>query len=227
MHVVALLLLVAGAAPKPGTYVRAGASGTLVLQKGKFRIDSTGANAHVCSVSGTWSGEKGLANDEGERCDIGLVAKGDDVEVTAPTTDACRSYCGARASFDGTFFTPPKGCAAADVKKTRASFKALYDQKQYPEALAALAPLLTTCERVLDRFDVMWIRNDLALTQHKAGRDAECLATLEPLSEYRDASLDEPVGYEPAYQDVLARIAKATRTNAKLCGFVPPRDAGR
>ena len=64
------------------------------------------------------------------------------------------------------------------------------------------------------------VRNDLAIAQHKAGDDAACLSTLEPLAEYRDAPPGEPIGYEPSFEDVFARIAKATRTNAKLCGFV-------
>lgn len=219
-------LSVFAAAPKVGTYVRTAGSGTLVLKKGSFRIESTGGNAHVCSISGTWSGEKGVASDEGERCEVTFTAKGDDVEVAGQETDSCRSYCGVRASFDGTFFLPPQGCGRAEVTKTRAAFKAQYDKKKYAEAEATLAPLLTTCGHLLDRFDVMWVRNDLALTQHKAGRDAACLATLEPLAEYRDAPPDEPVGYEPSYQEVMTRIAKATRTNAKLCGWTGA-DAGK
>lgn len=218
MHAL-MVALVLSAEPKAGTYIFEGGAGTLVLAKGTFTIDVVGANAHTCNVSGTWKGATGLANDEGEKCELAFAVKDGEVSVTS-TGDACRTYCGARASFDGRYLTPPKGCTGAEVKKTRAAFKTAYDKKQYPEAITLLKPLLETCVPVLDRFDVMWIRNDLAITQHKAGDDAACLATLEPLAEYRDAPPGEPIGYEPSFEDVFARIAKATRTNAKLCGFV-------
>jgi hypothetical protein len=181
----------------------------------------------VCAISGTWSGAKGVATDEGTTCEVSFTPKGDELEVDAPFTDECRTYCGARATFTGTFLIPPKGCGFREVKKTRGAFKALFDKKQYAEAVALLTTLQTTCSRVLDRFEAMWIRNDLALAQHKAGDDAACLATLEPLAEYRDAPPDEPVGYEPTFSEEFGRIAKATRTNARLCGFKPAVDGGR
>lgn len=215
-----LLAAILGAAPPPGTYVFEGGFGTLVLEKKTFAIDVTGANAHVCSIKGAWSGKTGVANDEGSRCDVTFEFTNGAVKVEAPDTEDCRAYCGARASFDGTYLVPPKGCARAEVKRTRDRFKAQFDKKEFAAAVTTLSPLLDTCTRVIDRFGLMWIRNDLALAQHRAGDDAACLATLEPLAEYRDAPLGEPLGSEPAFEEELARIAKATRTNAKLCGFV-------
>lgn len=222
-----LLALLLCAAPTAGTYIQQGGGGTLVLGKGRFSIDSVGANAHLCSISGTWSGATGLANDEGETCKVTFEAKGDEVIVGSDGGPECRSYCGARAYFETSYFTPAKGCAPKEVTATRKRFKALYDKKDFGTAVTTLKPLLA-CENVVDRFDLMWIRNDLSLALHKAGDDAACLAMLEPLAEYRDASPDEPVGYEPAYEELLAKIAKATRTNAKLCGFKPSAaDAGK
>lgn len=225
MHVlmVAMVLSAGPLEPKVGTYVFEGGAGTLVLAKGTFSIEVVGANAHTCQLSGTWKGAAGLANDEGEKCELSFGVKGDEVSVTS-TGEACRTYCGARASFDGRYLTPPKGCTSAEVKKTRTAFKTAYDKKQFAASITLLKPLLETCVPVLDRFDVMWIRNDLAIAQHKAGDDQACLATLEPLAEYRDAPPGEPIGYEPSFEDVFARIAKATRTNAKLCGFVAKKN---
>jgi hypothetical protein len=221
MHVlmVAMVMSAGPVEPRAGTYIFEGGAGSLVLAKGTFSIEVVGANAHTCNVSGSWKGASGLANEEGEKCELSFAAKGDEVTVTS-TGEACRSYCGARASFDGLYLTPKKGCTRAEVKKTRAAFKAAYDKKQYAQSVSLLAPLLDTCVPVLDRFDVMWIRNDLAIAQHRAGDDQACLSTLEPVAEYRDAPPGEPIGYEPSFEDVFARIAKATRTNAKLCGFV-------
>ena len=111
-----LALVLLAAAPKDGSYTFQGGAGTLVLGKGKFSIDVVGANAHLCQLSGEWKGEKGIVNDDGERCEVTFAAEGDQVKVSAEG-EACRSYCGARAFFDGTYLTPPKGCTAAEVKK--------------------------------------------------------------------------------------------------------------
>lgn len=219
-QLVLLAVLTTGEAPKEGTYVFEGGAGTLVLAKGRFTIETVGANAHICTVAGTWKGATGLANDEGERCELAFAATGDVVQVTS-SGEACRSYCGARAFFDGKYLVPPKGCTGPEVKKARADFKKKYDAKQFAEAVTVLAPLVKTCEGVVDRFDRAWIRNDLAIAQHHAGDDAGCLATLEPLADYRDAPPGEPVGYEPSYEELHTRLAKATRTNATRCGFTP------
>ncbi|MDP3238313.1 MAG: hypothetical protein Q8N26_36305 [Myxococcales bacterium] len=223
MHVMAMVAVVMSAGPvepKSGTYIFEGGIGELVLGKGRFEINVVGANAHVCQVGGVWKGATGVANEEGEKCELTFVVTGDSIAVTSVGGETCRSYCGARASFDGKYLTPPKGCTRKELKQTRAAFKKLYDAKKFAEAVTTLAPLVTTCEPVVDRFARFWIRNDLAIAQHHAGDDAACLVTLEPLAEYRDAPPGEPVGYEPSFADEFAKIAKATRTNAQRCGFV-------
>jgi hypothetical protein len=216
------LIAVLAAAPTPGTYVFEGGAGTLTLEKGTFSIEVVGANAHVCALKGTWTASTGFVDEEGSRCDVTFAASGPELKVSAKG-DACRDYCGARATFEGTYLRPKKACTRPEVKRTRDRFKAQFDRKDDATAIATLEPVLRDCSRVTDRFTTMWIRNDLALTYHRAGNDPACLAVLEPLAEYRDAPPDEPVGYEPAFADEFARIAKATRTNAKLCGFVPKK----
>ncbi|MBL8921218.1 MAG: hypothetical protein JNJ54_20310 [Myxococcaceae bacterium] len=219
-----LVLVLLAAAPKEGSYTFEGGSGSLVLGKGRFTIEVVGANAHLCQLSGEWKGERGVVNDDGERCEVTFAAAGDQVKVSGEG-EACRSYCGARAYFDGTYLLPPKGCSGPEVKKTRADFKKLYDAKRFADAVATLTPLVQRCEAVIDRFDRAWIRNDLAIAQHHAGDDKSCLATLEGLADYRDAPPNEPVGFEPSYEELHTRLAKATRTNATRCGFTWPAPA--
>lgn len=221
---VALLAVVLAAGPKAGTYIRDGGSGTLVLSKGHFSFDVLGANAHLCQFEGAWNGERGVTDEGGYRCEVKLEPRGDAIEVTPVDAEACRAFCGARAYFDGTYLTPPKGCARRELAKTRATFKAQYGKKQWSAAVATLRPVVASCFSVVDRFERAWILNDLALAQHHAGDDAGCLATLEPLAGYRDEDPDAPGGREPAFEQEFERLVRATSTNAKLCGYAaPPR----
>ena len=107
-----------------------------------------------------------------------------------------------------------------DVLRTTAALFSLTHSIDSSASGSSTTRVLETCAPVIDHFDVMWIRNDLAIAQHRAGDDQACLVTLEPLASSCDAPPGEFIGYEPAHGDLLARIAKATRTNAKLCGFV-------
>jgi hypothetical protein len=219
----ALVLTAAPAVPAAGEYILDGGRGTLSLKNGTFAISTVGGNAHLCDVQGTWKGELGTSKVDGiGTCRIKLVAKGDDVEVTPLDAEACRAWCGARATFDGLFLKPIAECRPADVKRSRDAFKKLYVAKRWAEAASLLVPLVEKCERVIDRFEVLWIRNDLAITQHHAGDDAACLKTLEPTGDLRTTSDEDAGGGEPAYEEVLKRLTRATRTNAKVCGFVAP-----
>lgn len=218
----AVLAAAPAAVPKAGTYVRDGGSGTLVLGKGRFSFDVLGANAHLCQFEGAWKGEAGVVDEGGYRCEVKFVPRGDALEVSPVDPEPCRAFCGARAYFDGTYLTPPKGCARGEVAKTRAAFKALYVKKQWAAAVATLRPVVASCFAVVDRFERAWVLNALALAQHHAGDDAGCLATLEPLSAYRDADPDAPGGREPAFEQEFERLVRATSTNAKLCGYAAP-----
>jgi hypothetical protein len=215
----ALVALLLAADPKPGTWVMEGGFGTAVLSRGHFTIETVGANAHSCSLAGTWSGDKGMVSDEGLPCEVRFTMNGEAMEISAVSEEACRAWCGARARFTGTYVLPPKSCAANAVKQTRATFKKQYAQKHWAEAVATLAPLLSACSNVLDRFDAGWVRNDLAIAQHHAGDDAACLMTLMPLGAFRDDSGDDLAGAEPAFEELIKKLALATRTNAKLCGY--------
>jgi len=218
--VVAAVVAAGPAAPAAGTYDTEGAWGHLELKKGRFKIDALGGNAHTCGLEGVWKGATGFTDGDDVKCELKFVAKPEGaVEIVPVTEDACRNYCGVRATFDGTYFPPLPGCTSAEVKKVRASFKTQFDAKKYAEALATLEPMFSKCEKRLDRFDQQWVRNDLAITAHHAGDDAQCLKWLEPLGELRDpADADEAYG-EPAFEEIMKKIAKATRTNAQRCGY--------
>jgi hypothetical protein len=208
-----------GAQIKAGSYVYQGGGGSLVVKteasgKQSFVIQTVGGNAHTCEVSGEIKGLKGRGGDVSSPCLIRFDAAPNSVTVTPETKDACRGYCGVRAGFDGKYLVPSPECQPKAVKATRTRFKKLYDQKQFSEALSALQPMLR-CEDVVDRFERMWIRNDLAVTHHALKDDVACLNVLAPLKDF--AASDDPGSAEPSFQEELNRLAKATRSNLATC----------
>lgn len=217
-----------GAELSPGEYIGEGGSGNLVVSPAaggaqKFTLQSYGANGHSCDVDGAIRGRQAKVDTEpgSKACVIDFVLKGADIDVS-DKGDACRFFCGARAAIGGIYLLPPPGCKSAEMKKTRASFKQAYDKKDYAQARNTLAPLLGTCKRILNDFDESRIRNDLAVALYHQGDMAECRKVLEPLRELAgmDAkAIDE--GYPPSDADTYKPIARAARTNLKLCGGSP------
>ena len=67
------------------------------------------------------------------------------------------------------------------------------------------------------RTELARIRNDLAITLHHLGDDQGCRRTLEPLRGLADAPDEDLAAGEPALHDTYVELAKATRTNLKLC----------
>lgn len=226
LYIAAALSLVCGLAHaqkalEPGEYLD-GSGGYLILKPGKggtaFTLHTVGGNRHTCDVDGT-IGKNNTATLKPEP-DVTCVlqfapqAKGIDVSVKG----TCPAYCGARATLDGTFLKPEPGCDRAGVKKSRAEFKKLYDQKSYAEARKVLEPVIKRCQKFVEDRDDGWMRNDLAVTLHKLGDAAECRKTLEPLAEVAaksDAAIRED--YPPNDADVMMSMVRATRTNLKLC----------
>lgn len=209
---------------KPGEYLTDQGWGNLTISRNKggqltFQIFAIGANAHTCDLNGTITNNKAVleAQEKDQPCIVTFSPKGNDITVS-DNDGACRYYCGARAGFTGTYHLPPPACTNKAVQKTRATFKQLYDRKNYQQARLQLEPLLKNCGHLLHWTEEEWIRNDLALAQYKAGDAAACLQTLQPLAEdtaRTDAELRD--SYPPSDADVKVPIITAARTNLNLC----------
>lgn len=218
------------APPGPGRYETEGGWGHLTLEAGsrkgtlRFVIETLGGNAHTCSVGGTLQGDRGVADDETgpDACAIRFTARGDRIEVKPLTPENCRTFCGARASFDGTYLLPPEGCRPAQRQSRRAAFLAGYQARRYSEALAQLSALQRDCGLLLSWLETDRVRNDLAVTLHHLGRDDECLAQLKATRAAQwstEAEVRE--GLPPSDADAYLPVAKATWTNQRLCGRKP------
>ena len=214
---------------QPGEYLD-GRGGYLQIKPGKggnlaFTIHTVGMNMHICDVDGQ-IGKNGQAvvkpDGDNVTCTVYFTSKADGIDVSLKKE--CPGFCGARASFDGMFLKPAAGCDRAGVRKARADFKRLYDKKAFADARTTLQPVLDRCIKTLDSGEEGWIRNDLAITLHRLGDPAACRKTLEPLAEEAaktDAKIQED--YPPADADAVVKIARATRTNLKLCQGQPAK----
>lgn len=211
----------------PGEYITAGGWGTLTLSQERdggmaFVIETVGANAHTCDLEGAVRDHVAVLDvgDAGRSCTVRFARTAGGIAVAALDADACRYFCGVRAVFEGEYLIPNPGCTHSERRATREGFKALYARKSYEKALQALAPLLGHCAGSLDWIESGWIRNDVAITQYRLGRLADCRRTLQPLAEraagFDGERVDAPL--LPADHDSFLPIAQATRHNLKLCG---------
>jgi len=214
---------------QPGEYLD-GRGGYLTIKPGSggnlpFTIHTVGMNMHTCDVDGQ-IGKNGQAivkpDGENTTCTVYFTQKADGIDVSLKKE--CGGFCGARASFDGMFLKPAAGCDRAGVRKARTAFKRLYDKKAYAEARTTLEPVLSRCTKTLDSDEEGWVRNDLAITLLRLGDPATCRKTLEPLAEdaaKTDAKIKEEL--PPSDAERVVRIARATRTNLKLCQGQPAK----
>lgn len=212
----------------PGEYVMAAGYGVLRVSPIKagaqsFDLNVRGVNFHTCELSGQV--RNGVArmeesSDDKRPCVVTFTAsRVGGVEVGSQHAGACRTYCGARAHFEGSYVLAPPACAPSAVRRARDRFKALYDKKSYAEARALLVPVVEKCGDLISEFDDAWVRNDLAITHYRMGELRACRDTLSRWVELaRQPDREIKDGYPPSDADEMLRIANATRYNMKLCG---------
>lgn len=222
MKRLAIALLLAGSAAQAqvpdGEYISQFGRGSLSVEKGGFDISAVGANGHTCGLSGEFRGDVGVVDEGPEACRIAFKKKDGGFEVAPLTVQNCRTYCGARASFDGLYLKPAPGCSDSEREATQKAFKEAYNARQYAKAEPMLVRQLKDCARTLSSQETASTRNDIAITQYHLGRKAECLKTLAPLAK-EAAKSDEALkdDYPPSDWADYQPIVKATRTNLALC----------
>ncbi len=204
--------------PAEGEYVISdGAWGTLQVQpRGKFSIQTTGANAHICELDGVIADGKSKIGKSA--CQVSFKTEGQDVKVSTNGVDACRDFCGMRAWFEGTYRKPEPLCVRKSINESKKKFKKSYVAKDYAGALTVIQPVATQCKPFLHWIESAWVMNDLALTQFKLGDRAACIQTLKDLSPDAAKSDTEITGnYPPSDSEAYLPAVKATRTNLRLC----------
>lgn len=212
----------------PGQYIRSADSGTLKIQQGDngklvFEIESVGSNCHTCSVSGTIQAglghaESWAADGSDSNCRIIFKEQGTEIHVSSTTVEECHAYCGARASFEGSYKKMHAPCSRSDRQKNKNTFLKLYRSRDFASAAAVLEPMLAECSKFMDRIESDQIRNDLALAQFHGGNPAACLQTLSATHAASYTGEEDLKGNMPPCDfDNYISTAKATWHNKSLC----------
>lgn len=186
-------------------------SGVLTLEGSSFSVSTVNPNGNVCDYEGIVRNR--IASD-GEGCVVHFSFKRDSVRLDVPESarEACQSYCGHNAFFDGVYYKMPTACASKYAEAAERRFQAAYRDKRFREAANLKRQYLNQCGRFLYLTDWMRGLNDLAVSFKNAGDKAACRKTLAPLSEWlRD--------YRPNYinETDYKREASAARFNLKQC----------
>lgn len=214
------------ATPKIGQYLTERGWGVLDVLQGKegkriFRLNSLGTNGHSCTLEGVIENGIAILNDDPATvCKVSFAPTPFGVAVADATNGMCRSYCGARAGFEGSYSVPALGCSTQAVRASREKFKQAYDKKQYAEAELYLSPILSRCAITLDQWADSDIRNDLGITYFHLKNKSACLSTLAPLAKLAgddDATIKDEYSYAPSDAEGMVNMAKAARVNLKKC----------
>lgn len=208
------LSLQAGAAPVDYGTERGWGRLTLDRSARTFSISTIGANGHACWLKGRLRGT-GLTQGAAERCRIALTAGAAgalQVAATPATQDACRQFCGMRATFEGDYLPLPAACKPAALKQQRARGLRDYRAGRFDAALKTWSASLNGCERLMHMFDVWRWRNDMAIAAHHAGRLADC-------RQWSQAVLDDaaPITFPPTDALTAEPLLGAARHNLAKC----------
>jgi len=220
------LLALAFADVQPGEYTRELGTGTLTITSAgagikEFRISTIAAAGHMCELDGTLNGNVGKQKQydaDSPECLVNFTQRGNVVDVASNTREACLEGCGARATFEGTFYLPPAACKPGASRQVKDTFLRQYKARNYAQAYQTLNEWFGKCEHLMFWVDVDNTRNDLALAQFHMNQPAACLATLAKTYAAKKKTIEE-VQLRLAYVDyeAYASTAKATFHNLKLC----------
>jgi len=217
-----------------GDYATEGGWGHLSIKRDahsdlRFQIHAIGANRHSCDLEGSIEGNTGRAT-EGDvsfpPCLVAFERNAAAITVGVSSDGAdnfqnCRSYCGMRAIFEGTYVALPPGCESAERRRSHDGFLRLYQSGDYAKALEVVRTLQTTCGKFLAAFDeVDSVHNDAAITLHHLGDDNACLQELaktKAAMSKGEAELRKDMAGAPADFDLYLPVAKATWFNLKVC----------
>ncbi|WP_368759099.1 hypothetical protein [Pseudomonas aeruginosa] len=178
----------------PGDYYRYGNSGLLRISPPsegiqKFRIRSTGYNAHACGLNGTIASGHVKVDDrgiEGMLCDVIFKLDNDKVTVEkgAASRD-CQGFCGAAAGFTGTYWKPSAICEPASIRFNDKEVEKALENNEIEKAYWISRKLITGCKAMFDGSE--HLSRIIRTTQLSlSARNHQCRRVLKEASFFKD-----------------------------------------
>ena len=214
-----------------------GPGGYLVIQpavgeRRAFELVAYGANRHTCGLSGNIEGHLGEASATGSssicRVDFHPLPNAMRVETAdgAGNFEACRTFCGMRASFDRTYYKPPPGCTRPERQALVEAFRQAEGAKEYGRALGVLQRVQADCGRFLGWIERDAVHNHVALTLHRLDKNADCLIELDKTrasSAGGESALREQFPGEPMSLEAYLPTARTTWHVRSICSGAEPK----
>lgn len=187
-----------------------------------FDIQTYGSNGSSCTLKGNlkgWTGIVASPGDSGTECKININQTEPDtvtVETVKTSPNHCSGWCGAGASFDGTYKASPNGCYSFQITGSRREFldavKAGNDNKAYRIA----ETMLTHCRAQLPDSIAIHYKLKIAETSFTNHDFPSCSQlTQEILSEAKIKSAAAVP--KPASSDVLSELINQARQLNEKC----------
>jgi hypothetical protein len=216
--------------PATGTYVTDNGWGELLISRGNdgqhFTIEVVGTNYHLCNLEGDVTGFKGRTrtDDGNDLCEIEFVPTAHGIEVKSLGEDdiasGCRSYCGARAYFEGEYKAILPICNPGQVNSHIGMISALARADELAYAHEHIVPVLDKCLGTLRKSTEQDLRAALALAYYHAGQPENCRGALEVYQDWlakTDAEIREEKSYAPSEADEALAQSKKLRNVLDLC----------
>ncbi|HBP5430779.1 TPA: hypothetical protein L6B64_28365 [Pseudomonas aeruginosa] len=178
----------------PGDYYRTGNSGLLTISPlfeglQKFRIRSTGHNAHACGLNGTIESGHVQVDVRGigdMSCDVVFKLNDDriTIEKGAASRD-CQGFCGAAAGFTGTYWKPSPICEPASIRFNDKQVKKALKNNETEKGYWISRKLITECRDMFEGFGYL---SRVFHTAHLSlsAKNHQCKKILEKGSFFRD-----------------------------------------
>jgi phage tail tape-measure protein len=120
-----------------GEYITDGGWGTPNVTKvvgRSFLVGATGANGQSCTLRGALRHGRATlkVGDLATPSAVTFMPRIDGIVVGATTSEICREFRAARATFEGTYLRSPATCTRSQLRRARAKFKSQYDQSLLP-----------------------------------------------------------------------------------------------
>ncbi|MGF6147087.1 Uncharacterised protein [Kingella potus] len=168
-------------------------------------------NGHQCELEGRI---KNGSWHDGRGCVVRFQFSGknkDKLDISGD--DGCRSYCGAKGSFDGTYTAIPALCTAPGSKAAEKRYQAAYRAKRYAQALETKRQYADQC----GRFTAYTLRiktyNDLADSYKHTGDKAACRQSLAEIATWFEQEIPSTYLADKDFR----REQKRYEANQKAC----------